>query len=100
MTNQDSTPSPRRSSAAVQIAQAYRTAHEVLSAAMSMGLLVGAGYWADRETGWSPGFTIFGACLGFVVAGASLRALLRRLDQESGRDKKRKPGSERERLSK
>jgi F0F1-type ATP synthase assembly protein I len=74
-----------------QIAQAYRTAHEILSAALGLGLLVGAGYWLDSRLGWTPLFTICGACLGFVVAGVSLRVLLRRLDQES-KKKKEKTG--------
>ena len=74
-----------------QIAQAYRTAHEILSAAIALGLLVWAGYWLDSKLGWTPALTICGACLGFVVAGVSLRALLRRLDQES-KKKKRKSG--------
>jgi len=82
----------RRRSQVSQIAQAYRTAHEILSAALGLGLLVGAGYWLDIKLGWSPAMTISGACLGFVVAGVSLRALLRRLDQES-KEKKRKSGN-------
>ena len=82
---------PRKSQTS-QIAQAYRTAHEILSAALALGLLVGAGYWLDRKVGWAPALTICGACLGFVVAGVSLRALLRRLDQESARKKAQKPG--------
>lgn len=85
-------PEQRRRSMASQIAQGYRTAHEVLSAALSLGLLIGAGYWLDRKVGWTPVLTICGAGLGFVVAGASLRVLLRRLDQEAAREKARKPG--------
>ena len=73
----------RRRNAVQQIAQGYRTAHEVLSAALSLGLMIGAGYWLDQKMGWSPVLTICGACFGFVVAGVSLRALLRRLDQET-----------------
>lgn len=73
----------RRRSRASQIAQAYRTAHEVLSAAMSLGLLIFGGYWLDQKYGWEPVLTICGACLGLVVAGVSLRQLLRRLDRES-----------------
>ncbi len=83
----------RRRSQTSQIAQGYRTAHEILSAALALGLFVGAGYWLDRKVGWSPVLTICGACLGFVVAGVSLRALLRRLDQESARKKAQKPGN-------
>lgn len=74
---------PTRSSSAAQIAQAYRTAHEVISAAMSMVVLVGIGYWLDLKSGWSPVLTVFGACLGFIAAAASLKVLLQRLDRES-----------------
>ena len=93
MSHGNSGSSERRRSQTSQIAQAYRTAHEVLSAALALGLFVGAGYWLDRKVGWVPAFTICGACLGFVVAGVSLRALLRRLDQESARKKAQKPGN-------
>ena len=50
---------------------------------MSLGLLIFAGYWLDKRYGWSPILTICGAGLGLIVAGASLRQLLRRLDRES-----------------
>jgi len=92
MSHGNSGSSERRRTQTSQIAQAYRTAHEILSAALSLGLFVGAGYWLDRKVGWAPALTICGACLGFVVAGVSLRALLRRLDQESAREKALKPG--------
>jgi F0F1-type ATP synthase assembly protein I len=72
-----------------QVAQAYRAAHEVVSGAMSLGLMVLAGYWLDRKYGWSPVLTVCGALLGFVVAGLSFRQLLRRLDRESARNKQR-----------
>jgi F0F1-type ATP synthase assembly protein I len=75
----------RRKSNASQIAQAYRTAHEIISAAVAMSVMVGGGYWLDHKFGWTPAMTVCGACLGFVAAGASLRVLLRRLDQESAR---------------
>lgn len=85
----------QRQSRASQVAQAYRTAHEVVSGAVSMAVMTGGGYWLDRKFGFSPVLTICGACLGFVVAGVSLRALLRRLDQESGRNRKTlKPDAE------
>ena len=82
----------RRRSQASQIAQAYRTAHEIFSAALALGLFVGTGYWLDSKLGWSPALTICGACLGFVVAGVSLRVILRRLDREAAKEKARKPG--------
>lgn len=84
-------PEHRRRSMPSQIAQAYRTANEVLSAALSLGVLIGGGYWLDTKFGWTPVLTIFGAVIGFVVAGASLRVLLRRLDQEAAKTKARKP---------
>lgn len=78
----------RRRKKASQIAQAYRAAHEIISAAVSLGIMVFGGFWLDRKLGWSPVLTVSGALLGFVVAGVSLRALLRRLDQESAKKKK------------
>ncbi|MEJ7591462.1 MAG: hypothetical protein WKF77_07925 [Planctomycetaceae bacterium] len=89
MSDGSSGSSQRRRSQTSQIAQAYRTAHEILSAALGLGVLTGGGYWLDSKLGWTPALTICGACLGFVVAGVSLRVLLRRLDQES-KKKKRK----------
>ena len=90
--------SQRRKSAASQVAQGYRTAHEIISGAISMAVLAGGGYWLDGRLGWTPVMTICGACVGFVVAGASLRVLLRRLDRESSQKraddlKKRESGS-------
>lgn len=84
----------RSMSRASQIAQAYRSAHEVMSAALSIALLAGGGYWLDRRCECQPLLTIVGACLGFIMAGVSLRRLLRRLDREaavrrSGADSKR-----------
>jgi F0F1-type ATP synthase assembly protein I len=77
----------RRRTRVSQIAQAYRAAHEVVSAAFSLGLLVLGGNWLDQKYGWTPAFTVVGAVVGFVVAGVSLAKLLRRLDQESARKK-------------
>jgi len=85
----------RRRKKVAQIAQAYRAAHEVVSGAMSLGLMVLGGYWLDRRYGLSPVLTICGAVLGFVVAGVSFRQLLRRLDHESAK-KKQKPPDQRE----
>lgn len=79
----------RRRTMASQIAEGYRTAHEVLSAAIGLGLMIGGGYWLDRKLGWLPVLTICGAGLGFVVAGVSLRVLLRRLDRESAKEKEK-----------
>ncbi len=78
----------KRETSASQVAQGYRTAHEIISAAMSMAVMAGGGYWLDSKFGWSPVLTIVGASLGFVAAGASLRVLLRRLDRESAEKKK------------
>jgi len=85
----------QRRTRAAQIAEAYRTAHEVISGALTLGLLVWGGFWLDRKSGWSPAFTVCGACLGLIVAGVSLRQLLRRLDQESAK-KKQQASSKRE----
>ena len=92
MSERRSGSSEQRKSATSQMAQAYRTAHEIISAAMSMVVMVGCGYWLDTKFGWIPVLTICGACLGFIAAGASLRVLLRRLDQESALKKKRTSG--------
>lgn len=76
----DGRPSENRTS---QIAQAYRAANEVVSAALSLALMVGIGFWLDRRLGWNPVLTVSGAGLGFAMAGLSLRRLLRRLDRET-----------------
>jgi len=46
-------------------------------------VLVGGGYWLDVRYGWTPFCTVFGALLGFVAAGFSLRQLLERLDRRT-----------------
>jgi len=93
MPHRKSETSEQRQSRASQVAQAYRTAHEVVSGAISMAVMTGGGYWLDRKYGFSPVLTICGASLGFVVAGVSLKALLQRLDHESARKRKaEKPG--------
>ena len=95
MPQRKSETSQQRQSRAAQVAQAYRTAHEVVSGAISMAVMAGGGYWLDRKFDLSPVLTICGATLGFVVAGVSLKALLQRLDQESARKRKaQKPGEE------
>lgn len=85
MPQRKSETSQQRQSRASQVAQAYRTAHEVISGAVSMAVMTGGGYWLDQKFDFSPALTISGACLGFVAAGISLRVLLRRLDLESAR---------------
>ena len=93
MPQRKSETSEQRQSRASQVAQAYRTAHEVVSGAISMAVMTGGGYWLDQKYGFSPVLTICGASLGFVVAGVSLKALLQRLDHESARKRKaQKPG--------
>lgn len=67
------------------IAQAYRTSHEIMSAAIGIAVFAGVGYWLDLKLGWKPALTICGAILGIVSAGFSLRRLLARLDRESSR---------------
>ena len=93
MSERRSGSSEQRKSATSQMAQAYRTAHEIISAAMSMVVMVGCGYWLDTKFGWIPVLTICGACLGIVAAGALLRILLRRLDRESALKKRRTSGN-------
>lgn len=75
-----------------QIAQAYRTAHEIVSAAAFAGILIFGGHWLDTKYGVSPWATVAGAFLGFLLAGLSLRQLLLRLDRELSSER-RKRGS-------
>ncbi|HIE98292.1 MAG: AtpZ/AtpI family protein [Fuerstiella sp.] len=75
----DSASRRRRRTAAM--AQAYRDSHEVMSICLSLGVMVGGGYWLDLRFGLLPLFTITGVILGFVAAGFSLRRLLERLDK-------------------
>jgi F0F1-type ATP synthase assembly protein I len=100
MPQRKSETSQQRQSRVAQAAQAYRTAHEVVSGAVSMAVMTGGGYWLDRKFGFSPVFTICGATLGFVVAGVSLKALLQRLDQESARKRRTPKPGEKENQSK
>ncbi|MEO2016898.1 MAG: AtpZ/AtpI family protein [Fuerstiella sp.] len=80
---EDSTSRRRRHTAAM--AQAYRDSHEIMSAAMSIAIFAGGGYWLDMRYGWKPALTICGACLGCVMAVLSVRRLLVRLDKQSKR---------------
>lgn len=77
-----------------QIAQAYRAVHEIVSAAASLGLMTYGGYWLDQRFGWRPVLTISGACLGFLIAGMSLRQLLRRMDREDLRRRQKASGEQ------
>ena len=77
----DSASRRRRHTAA--IAQAYRTSHEIMSAALSIAIFAGIGYWLDGRLNWRPVLTICGSVLGMMTAGVSLRRLLVRLDSES-----------------
>jgi F0F1-type ATP synthase assembly protein I len=77
----------RRRKRNVSIAQAYRTAHEVVSAALGIALFAGLGFWLDGRLNCKPALTICGAFLGFVSAGLTLRNLLVRLDRESAERK-------------
>ncbi|MBL8818932.1 MAG: AtpZ/AtpI family protein [Planctomyces sp.] len=78
----------RRQTRISQIAQAYRAAHEVVSAAIGLALLAGGGYWLDRKYGYLPILTIVGVCLGCITAVTSLRRLLARLDRESAKQRR------------
>lgn len=77
------------------IAQAYRESNEVMSAALSVAMLAGGGYWLDLKLGWKPALTICGLALGCFMAGASLRQLLIRLDRQS--EERRKGSSDQRR---
>jgi F0F1-type ATP synthase assembly protein I len=83
-------PSAHRRKRTASIAQAYRTAHEVVSAALGIALFAGLGFWLDGRLNCKPGLTICGATLGFVFAGFTLRKLLVRLDRESAKPKGRR----------
>ena len=73
----------RRRRTVSAIAQAYRDSHEVMSAAMAVALLAGGGYWLDSKYGCQPVLTICGLVIGCLMAAASLRQLLIRLDKQS-----------------
>ena len=77
--------SVHRRQRAASIAQAYRTAHEVVSAALGIALFAGLGFWLDGWLNCKPALTICGAILGFVFAGFTLRRILVRLDRESAK---------------
>ena len=76
-------PTSRRRRMVSSIAQAYRESHEVMSAAMSIALLTGLGYWLDSKFGWKPVLMICGLLIGSLMAAASLRRMLVRLDRQS-----------------
>lgn len=82
----------RRRKRISSIAQAYRDSHEVMSAALSVAVFVGGGYWLDQKYGYLPVLTIAGMILGSLMAIASLRQLLARLDKRS-KDQRRKASS-------
>lgn len=100
MPQRKSETSQHRQLRASQLAQAYRTAHEVVSGALSLAVMTGGGYWLDKRFGVSPVLTICGASLGFVVAGVSLKTLLQRLDQESAKNRKTQKYGKKENQSK
>ena len=86
----DDDPTTRRRKRTAAIAQAYRTSHEVMSAAIGIALFAGCGFWLDGQLNSKPACTIAGAILGSVFAGFSLRRLLIRLDRESARRKQQR----------
>ncbi len=73
----------KRRQRASSMGEAYRQAHEVMSAGLSIVVCAGAGYWLDLKLGWMPALTIVGAVMGCAAATVSLRSLLRRLDRET-----------------
>ncbi|MCA9060033.1 MAG: AtpZ/AtpI family protein [Planctomycetaceae bacterium] len=54
-----------------------------MSAALSMAMCSGIGYWLDNKYGLSPWCTVGGACFGCWSAALALQKLLSRLDAES-----------------
>jgi F0F1-type ATP synthase assembly protein I len=68
-----------------------------MSAALSVALLSAGGYWLDRRFGLRPILTVSGLILGCVLAAASLRRLLVRLDRRNELQRssgpKRKPNN-------
>lgn len=76
-------PTLRRRRRMSSIAQAYRDSHEVMSAALSVAIFAGGGYWLDSKYGLKPLLTICGLLIGCVFAAASLKRLLMRLDKQS-----------------
>lgn len=70
------------------IAQAYRESHEVMSAALSVAVSVGCGYWLDQQFGTGPVLMVCGLIVGCLIAVASLRRLLARMDKQNQRYKK------------
>ena len=82
----------RRHKRISSIAQAYRDSHEVMSAALSVAVFAGGGYWLDQKYGYKPGLTVAGMVVGSLMAIASLRQLLARLDKRS-QDQRRKASS-------
>lgn len=71
------------------IGQAYRESHEVMSAALSVAVSAGGGYWLDQQYGTGPVLMICGLFVGCLMAVISLRRLLMRLDQQNQRYKDR-----------
>ncbi len=82
-----------RQKSASQIAASYQIAHELLTHAIVIGLLVWGGYWADGKLGCSPLLIICGACLGFVAAAQAIRQIVVRIEQESRSRKTKGPTS-------
>ena len=69
------------------IGESYRTAHELLSASLSAGLLTYGGYWLDRRYGCLPLLTICGGLMGAVSAVLAVRQVVGRLERQSAREK-------------
>ena len=63
-----------------------------MSAALSVAVFAGGGYWLDQKYGYKPGLTVAGMVVGSLMAIASLRQLLARLDKRS-QDQRRKASS-------
>lgn len=75
-----------------EIAEAHRTANDIVSSAIGIAGFAGGGYYLDSRFGTSPVLTIVGSVLGFLFAGLSLRSLLRRLDSQSRQSRQARSG--------
>lgn len=65
------------------IGESYRTAHELLSASLSAGLLTYGGYWLDQRYGCLPVLTICGGVLGVISAVLAVRQVVLRMERQS-----------------
>ena len=87
MSRQQSERERRSRERSASVGEAYRTAHELLSASLTAGLLIYGGYWLDKRWGYLPLLTACGGVLGAISAVAAVRQVLRRLELQSARER-------------